>query len=138
MEVYIRFGKGDEMIDQELYDTLYALSESLGYKTYDTIPRKDANFPQVIIGETHILPRPNKSTLIGTVTARIHTWAESDNRMQASALTNAIYQAALNLKDTNSYRLNARLQACQVRMFTDNSTDKILWHGVIELEYQFY
>ena len=126
------------MIDQELYDTLFQLSQSLDYPTYDSPPQKNTKFPVVVIGHTHLLPIPNKSQLIGRITATIHTWTLADNRSQASTIGNRLYQQAINLKQTKSYRLNSVLQGCQTRLLIDDSTDILLWHGIIELEYQFY
>ena len=91
-----------------------------------------------MIGDTHFIPTPNKSQLIGRVTATIHTWTLADNRNQASTIGNSLYQQAINLKRTKSYRLNSVLQGSQTRLLIDDSTSTLLWHGIIELEYQFY
>ena len=124
-------------IDQDLFDTLYALSQSLNYKTYDVRPPKSADYPFVQIGDVQLVPRAAGDRLVGSLFTTIELFGGRTQRKLLSEMTEAIFMHSINLRRTTSYGIAANVKGCSKQMIKDTSVpNTTLWHSVVELEYR--
>ncbi|EKB54462.1 DUF3168 domain-containing protein [Facklamia hominis] len=125
------------MIDQLLFDEVFIVSTSLGYKTYDTLPDLAESYPFVVLEEVQVAPRGTKSKMIGRVFMTISIWCDGNDRGLASDMMNAILLNCMNISESDGIRFMAVPSGCGTRMLEDTSIGKSLWHGVVELEFKF-
>lgn len=124
-------------IDQDLFDTLYALSQSLNYKTYDVRPPESAVYPFVQIGDVQLVPRAAGDRLVGSLFTTIELFGCRKQRKLLSEMTEAIFMRSINLRRTTSYGIAANVKGCSKQMIKDTSVpNTTLWHSIIELEYR--
>lgn len=125
--------------DQALYDALFKICIGLKYKTYDFLPPEGTGYPFVVVGNTEILPFSTKSYAIGRIAARVDVWASYKSRKQASDMMNKIVYKASTIKHLqDNIKCSLRINDTNIRLLQDNSTNDNLWHGIIELTFNFY
>lgn len=119
----------------EIYREVFRSSHSLGYKTYDFLPAKDASYPFVYIGEQWDADVATKSVIYGIVTQRIHIYHDYKKRGDLAVMLSKIKQELRKLNKTKSFYLSVvRINS---QMLPDNSTAQSLLHGIIEVEIKF-
>ncbi|MFA6718608.1 MAG: hypothetical protein WCS15_05980 [Prevotella sp.] len=124
-------------IDQDLFDTLFLLSQSLKYATYDVRPPKSADYPFVQIGDVQLVPRAAGDRLVGSLFTTIELFGRREQRKLLSEMTEAIFMRSINLRRTTSYGIAANVKGCSKQMIKDTSVpNTTLWHSVVELEYR--
>lgn len=128
---------GIKALDQDLFDTLFKISKSLKYATYDMRPPDSTAYPFVQIGDVQVTPRATKNVLVGSSFITIELFGDHTQRKLLSDMMEAIFMAAVNLRQLQGYRVAANISASSSRMSKDTSVpNTILWHGVIDLEYR--
>ena len=123
--------------DQELYDAMFALSQSLGYTTVDYIPDASeiTDVPNVFIGETLITPLATKDVTLGTVDVTVHVFGTRKKRQDVSIKLNTIFSEALKLKATKNYKWALVQNRSMPRVVPEKQSDGIfLWHGYVTIE----
>ena len=126
------------MIDQNIFDGIFSSILDLDYTVYDTLPDLTVPYPFAVMGDINIHLHPIKTRMMGTASVSIHVWEDDGNRRQASEMMNRITVACMNLKEAGQFKLIPNPQSGYQRLLVDGTTEKSLWHGVIELEYKFY
>lgn len=124
-------------LGQDLFDTLFALSQSLGYKTFDVRPPESETYPFVQIGDVQYVSRATKDSLIGSAFLTIELFGSRTQRKLLSEMAEAIFLQSIRLRETASYGIAANVKGCEQQMLKDTSVpNTTLWHGVINLEYR--
>lgn len=124
-------------IDQDLFDTLFLLSQLLKYDTYDVRPPESAVYPFVQIGDVQVVPRAAGDRLVGSLFTTIELFGGRTQRKLLSEMTEAIFMRSINLRRTTSYGIAANVKGCSKQMIKDTSVpNTTLWHSIIELEYR--
>ena len=126
----------DKQPDQMVFDELFRLSEGLGFDTYTFLPDLDAGYPFVEIGDTHLLPSPTKGLLYGRVTATVHVWHDVSNRKELSDIIGKLMQVFSTIHILGGLRF-AMDRTSTSQIIKDNSTDEMLYHGILNLEFRF-
>jgi len=123
---------------QELFTTLLVNIKNLGYDVYDgSLPPASASYPFVYMGENQLVDDyGNKTAVWGNVFQTIHVWHNNPcKRGTVSAMLLAIKDVARGIQYTNSFYWE--IKNLTQRILPDDSTDRTLLHGILELEYKF-
>lgn len=124
--------------DQELYDEVFKVCQSLGYDVFTYLPPDKTPYPFVYIGESQELPQETKSVLVGTVQLNIHIYGLHTKRKQVSDMKGAILWELRKLRQSKNFNWKISNNQTQPQMLQDATTNTALWHCVIPLEMRFY
>jgi|BioPla2DNA2_1021312.scaffolds.fasta_scaffold31435_2 hypothetical protein len=128
----------DKVIDQILYDDLYAMAESK-YECYQFNPPKGTAYPYVQFGNTINVPRATKSYLIAEINIGLDVWGDSDDRKTVSDIAYDLFNECGKLTRLTSghiIKLMPRESSVEVRI--DQSTNEDLWRGMVNLKFNVY
>lgn len=124
-------------LDQDLFDTLFKISTSLKYATYDMRPPESTAYPFVQIGDVQVNTLATKGQLLGSAFITIELFGDHTQRKLLSDMMGAIFMAGISLRQLQGYRIAANISASSSRMSKDTSVpNTTLWHGIIDLEYR--
>ena len=120
-------------VDQA-FDAIYKVSDALGYSTYVELPDAKEPYPFVVLGEVQIIPLATMSGMLGRVVATIDVWGTSDSRREVASMCQSLL---VNSNYLAMQTIDASLDAnaSNFRILRDDSTDSVLWHGVLSLEF---
>ena len=121
-------------VDQQAFDTIYKVSDALGYSTHVELPDAKEPYPFVVLGEVQIIPLATLSGMLGRVVATIDVWGTSDSRREVASMCQSLL---VNSNYLAMQTIDASLDAnaSNFRILRDDSTDSVLWHGVLSLEF---
>lgn len=119
-------------LDQELLDYLIPkIKEVIGFNIYPALPPSTMTYPFAVIQEIQIIPLSTMDRLLGTAHLRIDVWGNKNDRPKVSKMIGQIRKLSNYIELSNrkiSYKLD------NSRIMPDNSTQDLLWHGVLQLE----
>lgn len=121
--------------EQQIFDGIIRLFQKEGITTYPELPLKEVPYPFVVVSEVQIVPKATSSTLLGTVHVRLDIWGDRKQRVNVSSIVTRSYHIA-RLVPTEGKRLTLNTNASNGRILSDTSTQSVLWHGIVDLEYQ--
>lgn len=121
--------------DQQIHDELMNRLGKNQFVVYPFLPPEDVSYPFIVMGVTRTLPRATKSFLVGRVRLDVHVWGIVENRKWVSDTLGEIREISgqINQIDTREWLLVSSVS----EIVRDNSTNQVLYHGILELEYKF-
>lgn len=119
----------------QIYNTVYKLCEDLGYDTYDYLPPSEVSYPFIFIGEQFSQDEANKTAIHGSVQQTIHIYHTHENRKEVSEMIFNVQEDIRKLKNTDNYYV--AIKGITNQMITDVSTDSVLIHGIVEIDFSF-
>lgn len=122
--------------DQYIFDEMLKKVTSLGYKAYDFKPLNDIGYPFVEFEGTDIDHDINKTNVLGNVTLVISVWGLQKKRKEVSDMAANIFNAAMEVKETEGYSWALNIQASGIRILDDVSTNTPLKRARLSLEFK--
>lgn len=123
---------------QQIFDAIYKASDGLGYRTYDFKPMNEVGYPFVELGNAQIVPLPTKTTILGRVVIQVNIWGLGTRRREVSDMTNRLYTAIRKIKHTDSLLWSVDVEASNIEIRQDTTTNTPLYRGILDLEIKFY
>src|SRR5690625_629730 len=111
---------------QQIFNEVYKVCLSLGYKTYDYLPADEVAYPFVYVGEQFDQDTATKSIIYGNVQQRIHLYHDYKKRGDMSQMMNNIKRELRKLKHTKNFYITVRNINTQI--LPDNTTAQSLVH----------
>lgn len=87
----------------ELYDSIFKLSEELGFETYDHLPTDAASYPFVFLGEQFSDDKITKTRTMGKSNLIIHVFHHDYRRRAADKLLWELKKAIYEMKTTENF-----------------------------------
>lgn len=88
----------------------------------------------MIVGETQIMPMMTKSFSMGEISIFIHVWTDYKSRAECNKICQKIREECGKLEKLHSFFMFES----NTRILIDDTTNEILWHGVMDFNYKFY
>lgn len=122
--------------DQQLHDELIKRSNDLGLTAYPYLPEYGTPYPFMVVSYTQIIPQPTKSYLIGEVSARVDVWGRVDDRKLVSDWIGKLMAEYSKIRQIESTKWSMDLSS-PTQIIKDNSTEELLYHGILDLKFRF-
>lgn len=123
--------------DQQIHDELIKRSSKLGLKAYPFLPEDGTPYPFMVVAYTQIVPQPTKSYLIGSVSVQVDVWGKATDRKLVSDWIGKLMAEFSTIKQIGDTRWSMDLTS-PTEIIKDNSTQEMLYHGVLDLKFKFY
>lgn len=120
---------------QIIYDALFQISLSLGYRTYPFLPAKETSYPFVYVGEQFDNDRNTKSIVYGDVMTRLHIYHDYRKRSELTGMMDNLKHEIRKLKRAEGFAINVKRINAQTVL--DTTAPDALYHGIVEVDITF-
>lgn len=122
---------------QELFTILKLNIEELGYDVYDGgLPPDGTPYPFIYLGDCQQDDTVLKNAICGNVYQTIHIWSNNpNNRGTVSAMLSSVKNICRQIEHTDNY--SWLITNINQRIIADNTTNKPLLHGILEVDYKY-
>lgn len=121
--------------EQDLFDTMFSLSLSKGYRTFDYLPAAEESYPFVYIGNQFETGRYTKAHAFGNIVQRIIIYHTHRNRRDMTTMLDELRKGMMGVREGRDNYLTFKRANSQVLI--DRSTGTPLLQGIIEVEYRY-
>jgi hypothetical protein len=121
----------------QLFNAVFNRSLSLGYDTYDYLPRKDEDTPYPFVHVAGSISSDvinNKEVITGNISQTIHVWEMANDRSHFAEMIYNLEMELRRLAQLENYYV--RLVSLDSNEVYDNTTTDNLLHGIIQAEYR--
>ena len=122
--------------DQQLHDELIKRSNALGLTAFPYLPEDGTPYPFMVVSYTQIIPQPTKSYLLEEVSAQVDVWGQIDDRKLVSDWIGKLMSEYSKIRQIEGTRWSMDLTS-PMQIVKDNSTQELLYHGILELKFKF-
>lgn len=121
---------------EELINTIYERLEGKGYAVYFYLPAADAAYPFIFIDRQHNIDIPTKTRQLGLSRVILHVYGEIKSRRGVVDILHEIKATIYELNRTEHFMWSA--SKIEETVMVDDSSNPLLWHGLVEAEIQYY
>ena len=120
---------------QMLFGYLLTELRDKGYSVYDgVLPSDKAPYPFIYLADSQTVDAARKDAVQGTVYQTIHVW---HNNPQERGTVSAIIHDAKRLCRKLENDTGWLLSECSSRIISDDTTGRVLMHGIIQTGFKF-
>lgn len=125
-----------KMLDQQAYDLIFKVSQSLGFNTYETMPENAlSKLPLVLVGSAQMLSVATKSYILGECHCTVDVWGSAKSRKLVSDMAHKLLNEISKEKVTaEGHNVKMNLNTVSVEVQIDQSTDTDLWRAILMFE----
>ncbi|MCW1767080.1 DUF3168 domain-containing protein [Streptococcus agalactiae] len=123
--------------DQQLFDEIFKRLTDIGLTVYDFLPPLGTKYPFVVMGDTHIMPRATKTQLIGKCSTTINVWGDGTNRKVVSDMIAQIMLEVSKISQIDGNKWAMVMNESDTQILKDNSTNENLYHGILNIYFNF-
>ena len=120
---------------QMLFGYLLTELRDKGYSVYDgALPSDKAPYPFIYLADSQTVDAARKDAVQGTVYQTLHVWHDNpQERGTVSAIILDIKRLCRKLENETGWLL----AECSSRILSDDTTGRVLMHGIIETGFKF-
>lgn len=122
--------------ENALFDELMIRLKALGYTVYDYKQLDDVPYPFFEMEDTQTIFQPNKTDIKGAVNITLSAWGTYKQRRQVSDMASIAFDEALAIDNTEDYHWSLNVQASDIQMLDDTTTNTPLKRAMISLEFK--